>query len=130
MSGETRYPDGTIDQPWWRYDGDVKAWHKEQDKILMSAMLRALEHPDTLTVNILRLWPREQIVNFAKHLLGEHCQLCKAHEDPKPTPVTYGEIWEVPEFEECPECHKMSVKCASGGGVECITPGCGYWFCY
>ena len=36
-------------------------------------------------------------------------------------------------LEECPECGKMSVRAKElweGGGVVCITPKCGYWFCY
>ena len=30
-----------------------------------------------LTVNILRHWDREKIENFAKHLLGDKCQVCE-----------------------------------------------------
>lgn len=30
----------------------------------------------TLTVNILRLWPRDKVIQFAQHLLGEDCQKC------------------------------------------------------
>jgi len=37
------------------------------------------------------------------------------------------------EMDECPKCHKNSVRAKGfeeGGGVECTTPGCGYWFCF
>ena len=40
---------------------------------------------------------------------------------------------ETDELERCPDCGKLSVRAkglGEGGGVECITPGCGYWFCY
>lgn len=42
---------------------------------------------------------------------------------------------EIPEerLDECPDCGQMSVRAKGlneGGGVECITPGCDYWFCY
>lgn len=34
---------------------------------------------------------------------------------------------------ECPDCKGQSVRgkeLCEGGGVKCITKGCGYWFCY
>ena len=37
------------------------------------------------------------------------------------------------KLERCPDCEKLSVRAkglGEGGGVECITPDCGYWFCY
>jgi len=34
-----------------------------------------------LTSNILCNWPRERIVRFAKHLLGDKCQECRACEN-------------------------------------------------
>lgn len=34
------------------------------------------------------------------------------------------------DMSECPECHQKSVVPSNGGGVRCITPKCGYWFCY
>ncbi len=35
-------------------------------------------------------------------------------------------------FEECPDCGENTVvaKGLYGGGVECVNPGCHYWFCY
>lgn len=33
----------------------------------------------------------------------------------------------------CPDCHNKSVRAKElneGGGVECIHPGCNYWFCF
>lgn len=85
----------------------------EQDDKVLASMQVALEHPDSLTINILRLWPRDQIERFALHLIGE---------------VRHQKMME--DAEECPDCKQKSVVCASGGGVKCLTPGCGYWFCY
>ena len=36
-------------------------------------------------------------------------------------------------LEECPKCRNKSVRTKEmheGGGVVCVTKGCGYWFCY
>ena len=78
MSGERRYPDGTIDQPWWRIgEGETMSdWNLKQFKRMMTGVEIALDNPDVLAVNILRLWDREQIERFAQHLLGQECQGC------------------------------------------------------
>jgi len=34
---------------------------------------------ERITPHILRNWPRERIVQFAKHLLGDVCQACPEH---------------------------------------------------
>ena len=55
----------------------------------------------------------------------ENCPFCGREPD---TPTE-----ETDELERCPVCGKLSVRAkglGEGGGVECITPGCGYWFCY
>lgn len=37
--------------------------------------------------------------------------------------------WKDEHREPCPECG-TGLETASGGGVRCPKPGCGYWFCY
>lgn len=40
---------------------------------------------------------------------------------------------ELDDFEDCPSCGNHTVQGKGiyrGGGVECITEGCNYWFCY
>lgn len=30
----------------------------------------------------------------------------------------------------CPKCNNRSVVPNGWSGIKCITPDCGYWFCY
>lgn len=48
----------------------------KQDQKTLVEFPGADDDTSLLTVNILRTWPREKIVRFAKHLLGDHCQEC------------------------------------------------------
>jgi hypothetical protein len=37
------------------------------------------------------------------------------------------------KLDKCPDCGKYTVRAkgwSEGGGIECINPECGYWFCY
>lgn len=47
--------------------------------------------------------------------------------------VRLNKIVSLQRFEECPECKQMSVRARElreGGGVECTSINCGYWFCF
>jgi hypothetical protein len=54
--------------------------HDAQTEIVRLRAMILGQDAAALTVNILRHWDREQIVRFAKHLLGDECEACPKHE--------------------------------------------------
>lgn len=86
--------------------------------------VKVISHTSGVLSTLSNLWRLEYKAMFVDHL-GEWAHTWKIKDDTIELPGNA-----VPAVNDpCPKCNKQ-LEDRPGGGVRCVDPECGFWFCY